>query len=238
MALNNKNIIVGAARLYIGPSATYSQANGVAGDGSTGGAVALTSPSLSRPPFVAGTKYATTMAGADGSGNGTDPTVVNNWREVGYTQNGLAVANNPTWGEVQVDQLLDSARIFKDTMTFNVTTTLAENTLENVLVAWGQASSTLYSSGSDRALAASGGALGDPPLERGLIAIGNGTANTTGVSPAQKELVYQLYRVLSVDSVTTTYARSEPAVLPVNFRCLPANDGTYGVLRERSGALT
>jgi hypothetical protein len=156
---------------------------------------------------------------------------VDSWREVGYTQNGLAVANNPSWGEVQVDQLLDSAKIFKDTMTFNVTTTLAENTLENILVAWGQAASSLTSSGGDREVVIQGGALNDAPLERGLIAVGSGTENTDGTP---KELVYQMYRVLSVDSVTSTYSRSEAATLPVNFRCLPADDGNYGLLRERA----
>jgi hypothetical protein len=213
MALSKKNIIIGAARLFIGPATTTPGAS-------------------SKPAYVNGQRYSTTLAGADGSTNTGVATLVTNWREVGYTMNGLAVANNPSWGEVQVDQLLDSAKIFKESMTFNVNTTLAETTLENILVAWGQASSSLTSSGTDREVVIQGGALNDPPLERGLIAVGAGTENDN-VS-TNKELVYQLYRVLSVDAVTATYSRSEAANLPVNFRCLPADDGNYGLLRERA----
>lgn len=212
MALSKKNIIVGAARLFLGPSSL-----GIAN---------------SKPAYVNGTKYSTTLLAGTYNPATTDPTDVTAWREVGYTQNGLAIANNPSWGEVQVDQLLDSAKIFKDTMTFNVTTTFAENTLENLLVAWGQAASSLTSSGGDREVVIQGGSLGDAPLERGLIAVGSGTENSGNANP--KELVYQLFRVLSVDSVSSTYSRSEAAVLPVNFRCLPADDGNYGLLRERA----
>lgn len=221
MALSTKNIIVGAARLWIGPPS-----------------VSVADVAASRPATVAGTKYSNTLAtGADGSTSTGVGTLITNWREVGYTQNGLEVANNPSWGEVQVDQLLDSAKIFKDTMTFNVTTTLVENTFENILVAWGQATSSLTTSGSDRTVSVQGGSLGSAPLERGLIAVGSGVQN---VSPSNvpKELIYQMYRVLSVDAVTSNYARSEASVLPVTFRCLPADDTTYGNLIERGGTLT
>jgi len=227
MALTSRNIIVGAARLFLGPSTSAAD--------TTNAPTALARNS--RPAFVAGQSYVTTLTAATYNA-GTDPTAAASWREVGYTQNGLEVANNPSWGEVQVDQLLDSAKIFKDTMTFNVTTTLAENTLENILVAWGQAASSLTTSGSDSAVVIQGGSLGSAPLERGLIAVGSGIANTPGSTPTQKELVYQLYRVLSVDAVSATYARSEAAVLPCTFRCLPADDGNYGILRERAGNLT
>lgn len=213
MALSKKNIIIGAARLFIGPATT-------------------TPGPTSKPAYVGGTRYSTTLAAGTYDPAQTDASNVAAWREVGYTMNGLAVANNPSWGEVQVDQLLDSAKIFKESMTFNVTTTLAESTLENILVAWGQASSSLTSSGGDREIVIQGGSLNDPPLERGLIACGSGTENSADNTP--KELVYQLYRVLSVDSVSATYSRSEAATLPVNFRCLPADDGNYGLLRERA----
>src|ERR1043165_366140 len=100
MALSKKNIIVGAARVYLGPSTS-----------------ATASLATSKPAFVAGTRYTTTMAAADGSTSTGDPSVATNWKEVGYTMDGLTVANDPTFGEVEVDQLLDSARIFKSGMT-------------------------------------------------------------------------------------------------------------------------
>lgn len=213
--LTKKNIIVGAARLYLGPS--------------TSATAALAS---SKPAFVASTRYATTLTNADGSTNTGVATLVTNWREVGYTQDGLEVATDPSWGEVEVDQLLDAARIFKDGMSMTVSTTLAEATLENLLVAWGQASTTVSSVAPfENELAIEGGALGEAPLERGLIAIGNAVENSGNNNYGER--VYQAYRVLSVEATTITNSRSEATTIPVSFRCLPADNGRYGSVRDR-----
>lgn len=215
MALTKKNIIVGAARVYLGPSTS-----------ATAGLAA------SKPAFVAGTRYSTTMATADGSTSTGVATLVTNWREVGYTQDGLEVSTDPSWGEVEVDQLLDSAKIFRDSMSLNISTTFAEATLENLLIAWGQASTTVSSVGAfENELAIEGGTLGEAPLERGLIAIGNAPeqANTN----AYGERVYQAYRVLSVESTTLNNSRSDATTIPVTFRALPADNGRYGSIRDR-----
>lgn len=215
MALTKKNIIVGAARVYLGPSTS-----------------ATASLGASKPAFVAGTRYSTTLAGADGSTDTGVATLVTNWNESGYTQDGLEVATDPSWGEVGVDQLLDSAKIFKDGMTFNISTTFAEATLENLLIAWGQASTTVSSVGvNERELAIEGGSLGEAPLERGLIAIGNAVENAA--SNSYGERVYQAFRVLSVEATSFTNSRSEATVIPVTFRALPADNGRYGSVRDR-----
>jgi len=196
MALGNKkNVIVGAASIYIGPSG------------------------IDKPATSGTTSYRTTLdADAD-------------WRNVGYTQDGFEVSNDPSWGEVEVDQLLDSVRIFKDGMSFSASTTFAEATLENLLVAWGQAESTLTSTADEKELEITGGDLGEAPLERGLIAIGNAT-EVTG-SNKYGERTYHLYRVLSVESTSTSVARADASTIPVTFRALPADNGRYGVLRDR-----
>jgi hypothetical protein len=215
MALTKKNIIVGAARVYIGPSTS-----------------ATASLAASKPAFVAGTRYSTTMSGADGSTDTGVATLVTNWREVGYTQDGLEVATDPSWGEIEVDQLLDSAKIFKDGMTLSITTTFAEATLDNLLVAWGQAATTLSSAGAfENELAIEGGNLGEAPLERGLVAIGN--APEQAAANAYGERVYQAYRVLSVEATSIANSRSEATTIPVTFRALPADNGRYGSVRDR-----
>lgn len=215
MALSKKNIIIGAARIYLGPSTS-----------------ATASLSTSKPAFVAGTKYSTTMANADGSTATGVATLVTNWKEVGYTQDGMEVATDPSWGEVEVDQLLDAAKIFKDGMSLNISTTFAEATLENLIIAWGQASTTVSSVGVfENELAIEGGSLGEAPLERGLIAVGNAIENTA--SNTYGERVYQFYRVLSVESTSVNNSRSEAMVIPVTFRALPADNGRYGSVRER-----
>lgn len=214
MALSKRNIIVGAARVYLGPS--------------TSATAAL---ATSKPAFVGGTRYSTTLANADGSTSTGVATLVTNWKEVGYTQDGLEVSTDPSWGEVEVDQLLDSAKIFKDGMSLSISTTLAEATLENLLIAWGQAATTVSSVGVDEnELAIEGGSLGEAPLERGLIAVGNATETATN---AYGERVYQAYRVLSVESTSFTNSRAEALTIPVTFRALPADNGRYGSVRDR-----
>lgn len=196
MALGNKkNVIVGAASIYIGPSGT------------------------DKPASSGTTSYRTTLE-ADAA-----------WRNVGYTQDGFEVSNDPSWGEVEVDQLLDSVRIFKDGMSFSASTTFAEATLENLLVAWGQAESTLQSSANEKTLDITGGELGEAPLERGLIAVGNATEKSG--SNQYGERTYHLYRVLSVESTSTSVARADASTIPVTFRALPADNGRYGILRDR-----
>jgi hypothetical protein len=196
-----KNIIVGAASVFIGPS----------WDG------AGTNPA----PNVSGTtSYRATVAGD------TD------WRDVGYTQDGLEVSTDPSYTDVEVDQLLDAAKIFKDGMGLSISTSFAEATLENLLVAWGQAESTLTSSANEKTLEIDGGSLGEAPLERGLIAVGNGPEKSG--TNAYSERTYHAYRVLSVESSAHSLARSEATIIPVTFRALPADNGKYGIVRDRS----
>jgi len=216
MTLSKKNIIVGAARLYLGPSVSL-----------------VTDLGAAKPAYVAGQRYTTTLAGADGSTSTGVPTLVTNWREVGYTTDGLEIVNDPSWGEVEVDQLLDSAKIFKEGMTQNISTTFAEATLENLIVAWGQASTSVSSvSATEREWDFAGGTLGSAPIESGLIAVGNGVENA-GSTNVYSERVYHWYRVLSVESTTITHSRSDASTIPVTFRALPADDGNYGKGRER-----
>jgi len=61
--------------------------------------------------------------------------MVKYFRNVGYTNNGLEIAFAPDFGEVMVDQLLDTAKLFKQGMKVTLKTTLAEATLENLLLA-------------------------------------------------------------------------------------------------------
>lgn len=218
MALQKKNILVGAARVWLGPSA------------STSAEVAAF-----RPATVNGTRYRDTLGnGADGSTATGVGTTITNWREVGYTQDGLEVATDPSWGEVEVDQLLDSAKIFKDGMTLNISTTMAEATLENLLIAWGQAATTVSSVAPfERELDIEGGALGESPLERGLIAVGVSPESQVSGVNQYGERVYQAYRVLSVEATTLTNSRSDAATIPVTFRALPADTGRYGKILDR-----
>ena len=197
MALGNKrNILVGAAAVFLGPA------------GNT------TPTGIDRATWV------TTDTGAVAAG----------FDNVGYTQDGVEIASDPSYGEVEVDQLLDTPVMFKDGMGFSINTTFAEATLENLLIAWGQALDTLSSTATEKELTIAGGALGDAPVERGLIAIGN--APKADGETTYRERVYHAYNVLSVEGSGHTMARAEATVIPVSFRAMPDDNGDYGVIRD------
>lgn len=103
-----KNIIVGAATFYVGP----------AGIENTKINVSASTDTAQDP-----TKIAI-------NGNAS-------WYHLGYTQNGVTMNIEPTYGEVVVDQLLDVARLFKSSQRVMVATSLTETTLENLYVAIG-----------------------------------------------------------------------------------------------------
>lgn len=76
--------------------------------------------------------------GTSGQSMRTDLSASSTWRNIGYTTAGVEFSYTPTYGEITVDQLLDAARLFKTKMTAMVKTTLAEATLENLMVSWAQ----------------------------------------------------------------------------------------------------
>ena len=203
---NKKNIIVGAARIYVGPSLDP-----------VGAAATVTGLKATGTTAQADHMEATGQVNAG-------------WRNVGFTQDGLEFATDPSFGEVEVDQLLDAARIFKDGMSVTLSTTFAEATLDNLLIAWGQSDDTLASSGGAREIDVTSGELGEAPLERGLVAVGNGPEGANG---QYTERTYFAYRVLSVEASTHSLARAEATTIPVSFRALPADNGRYGSIRDR-----
>lgn len=216
---DSKQIIVGAAALFVSVGAEFDYTN--------------TSPAL--PDFVAGTSYRDTLS--------TATTIV---RNVGYTSNGLEIQFQPDFGEVQVDQLLDVAKLFKQGMQVNLNTAFAEATLQNLLVAIAAKNSNLtqnvkmdnplevnIGSGVNYAdvLELASGELGECPVERGVIAVGPGTGDCAAGSSIER--IYVAYRALSIENVTVSAKRDEASMFEVSFRLLPANNGSYGKIVDR-----
>ena len=141
------------------------------------------------------------------------------YRNVGYTNNGLQITYNPSYGSVTVDQLLDTAKLFKESMEVMIATEMSEGTLENILVVFGQKGDTL----DNGVLGLEAGALGAAPTERQLIAIGQAPTNASPNS----ERVYYARRVLSVQQSQFSLARNNPTTFPVTFRLLPSGDSAY-----------
>lgn len=222
MAFNNaKNIIVGAAPVYI--SVKDSTDNAYVEnllDVPSGGIT-----------LAARTSAATTL---DASASLV--------RNVGFTNNGLQITYNPTYEDVTVDQLLDAAKLFKSAMQVMIMTEMTEGTLQNTLTVFGQGASTLKKSGSastdlyptkgatgaadaDLTLGFEAGALGSAPTERQLFAVGQAPTfalNSVGSEvSATTERVYYARKVLSVQQTQFTLARNTPTTFPVTFRLLP-----------------
>ncbi len=226
-----RNIIVGAAQVFI----------------SQGDSTDVTNYKKAMPAFGSGAAgtYLETSAAAD-------------WRNVGFTTEGFEISYEPTYGEVEVDQLLDSARIFKTQLRVMLRTSMNEGTLANVRTAFGQKNAsqvnTVYSEGGasstavtnytsaeldadgsgNNVLRLDAGALGEQPVERSLVAVGPGP--TTVANAVNTERVYLARRVLSMETVSHALRRNESTVYPVTFRCLPDDDyvgAEYGEILDR-----
>lgn len=158
------------------------------------------------------------------------------YTNVGYTMNGLELQFQPDFGEVQVDQVLDVAKLYKQGMQVTLATAFAEATLENLLLALAYSDSKLAgtkSSSAGRALDLSAGDIGECPVERGIVAVGPGTGDCE--DSAYVERVYSAYRALSIENVTVSAKRDEASMFEVSFRLLPEDvSGSYGKIVDRT----
>ena len=256
MATNTKNVIVGAAALF----------TSVGNNSNTFGRPLTDSTTLSTL-FASSIPARQSLLNSTGAANG-------GYREVGYTSTGLELSYEPTYGEVVVDQLLDAARLFKQSLKVLLKTELIEATLENLQFSWGQmdtfiaanSASTISAfpslNNNDASIGSldnpaatlniAAGALGDAPVERVIIAVGQapqqiGTSvqfadpiastGSTVITPnltssytnivRSKERVYVARRVVAIDTTSHSLKRDGATVFPVNFRCLPDSDFKY-----------
>ena len=242
---NARNILVGASPLFLSVEDSTTSGyvenmvpgtaiSGAAGRNKTVPAFKNGTAGTGTPPVggTSGESYTTTLNEVETDSATASATKGAAYRNVGYTNNGLQITYNPSYGSVTVDQLLDSAKLFKETMEVMIATEMAEGTLENVLAVFGQSSSTL--TGSTLGLAA--GALGEAPVERQLVAVGQ--APTTAAS-SKTERVYYARRVLSVQQSQFSLARNAASTFPVTFRLLPSGaagdaGAEYGTIVDRT----
>lgn len=216
---DSKQIIVGAAALFIAndsldyyPSASAYRFSSASANG--------------LPSFSSGVSFKETLSGTTGDAQ--------YWSNVGYTMNGLELQFQPDFGEVQVDQLLDVARLYKQGMTVSLVTAFAEATLENLVTAIAADETEDItgdsSTSSGKTLELLSGDIGDVPLERALAAVGPGTGDPN----ASKERVYVANRALSIENVTVSAKRDTPSMFEVTFRLLSASNGSYGKIVDRT----
>lgn len=199
---DKKNVIVGAARVWIGTA------------------------DATLPSFEANKSFNVTLAGDS------------DWRDVGYTQEGVEYSSEPEYGEIQVDQALDSVRMHKSSVRNTLNTTFAEATLENLLVVWGQQDSTLSTVSGNEQMVITAGGLGEAPIERQVVLVGNGKEST--INGWYNERIYHLERAIVTESSSHAMRRDEGTVFPVSFRLMPSDrtGAPYGVIIERERTST
>lgn len=229
MAYNTKKIIHGAAAIF------YSNKSSVDSGWDD----------VELPAYTPGYSFQESLAFADPA---TKLAPNPNWHHVGLTTEGVDVEYSPEFKDVEVDQLLDAAEIYKTKQTMTVTTTLVEASLEHLLFVWGMSESQIKTGtafdgsvlpGGDRELGIYEGALGEAPVERQLAFVGPGDRSLGGPTNKRIERVYHLRRVLQVEASSHGLKRAEETVFPASFRCLPDTRASfvgagYGTVRERS----
>jgi hypothetical protein len=180
------------------------------------------------PAFVTTESYKTTLSNSANIAAGIE--------NVGYTSNGIEITFQPDFGEVQVDQILDVAKLYKQGMQVTLATSFAEATLENLLFSiagQGDDLSGTKSSSAGRTLNLASGEIGECPVERALIAVGPGTGDCEDSSSVER--VYVAYRALSIENVTVSAKRDTATMFDVTFRLLPEDaTGSYGKIIDRT----
>jgi hypothetical protein len=206
MAGNARNVIVGAAQIFL---SVASKKDGTA--------------AAAYPTLTGGVSAKTTLA-ADTA----------NWRDVGYTTDGLEVMYEPQYGEVVVDQSLDAILLFKQSMKITLRTTMSEATLENLFLAFNQNTGLTRTDVDNASLEVQGGSLGEYPPERSLVAVGGAPRPLLGADNSER--LYYAARVMDVDSVSHNLRRNEETKFPVSFRLLPlaSTSNAYGKIVDRS----
>ncbi len=155
--------------------------------------------------------------------NATTIAAMNNFADIGATQNGLEISWEPDMVDIEIDQFGDAAKIIQSKVKVMVKTTLAEGTLNNLATAWNYDSET----GGDAIIANNDGsntktflfgAQGVIPYEKALVVTGTAPGSTAGDTLTRK---FYTKRAISMESSTIAMKRAEATMFTVGFRILP-----------------
>lgn len=223
----------------------------------------LSCPQVTEDNYYSGEDDCDTDTDGSGAAEKIDGNVVrdNPYRNLGYTSDGLELTFEPDFGEIEVDQVLDSVKLFKQGMKVMLKTTLAEATLENLLVAIAGYDQDLWQfADEDQDGVASDGEMDPEPRggrpdnldtewmdATGSLDLSSGQLGEcpverglVAVGPGigecgeTEERIYIAYRALSIDNVTLSIKRDEETKFEVTFRLLPDDaTGSYGKIVDR-----
>lgn len=174
------------------------------------------------------------------SANATSIAAMDNFADVGATQNGVEISWEPDIVDIEIDQYGDAAKLIQSKVKVMVKTTLAEATLNNLAVAWNYDDVT---DGDDiKANFAGSGANTNTflfgsqnvyPREKGLVIVGSAPGSSAA---AIKTRSYYTKRAVSMESSMISMKRAEATMFAVGFRILPKTEDTnyeYGKIIDQ-----
>ena len=171
--------------------------------------------------------------------NATTIAAMNNFADIGATQNGLEISWEPDMVDIEIDQFGDAAKIIQSKVKVMVKTTLAEGTLNNLALAWNYDNTT---GGTDIIANNDGantktflfGAQGVIPYEKGLVVTGTAPGSAAGATLTRS---FYTKRAISMESSTISMKRAEATMFTVGFRILPTVADTgyeYGKIVDQT----
>ena len=174
------------------------------------------------------------------SANATSIAAMDNFADVGATQNGVEISWEPDIVDIEIDQYGDAAKLIQSKVKVMVKTTLAEATLNNLAIAWNYDDVT---DGDDiKANFAGSGASTNTflfgsqnvyPREKGLVIVGSAPGSSAA---AIKTRSYYTKRAVSMESSMISMKRAEATMFAVGFRILPKTEDTnyeYGKIIDQ-----
>jgi hypothetical protein len=162
--------------------------------------------------------------------NATTIAAMNNFADIGATQNGLEISWEPDMVDIEIDQFGDAAKVIQSKVKVMVKTTLAEGTLNNL-------------TGGDDIIANNDGAntktflfgaQGVIPYEKGLVVTGTAPGSTAGSTLTRS---FYTKRAISMESSSISMKRAEATMFTVGFRILPTVADTgyeYGKIVDQT----
>lgn len=134
------------------------------------------------------------------------------WVDAGGTQDGVTITINQEFFELEVDQIVDvpGRRLTKRDL--QVTTNLAEATLENLRAALN--GGTITTEAGTEAYEPTNDNSATQPTYRAIILDGWAPQTTAGASARRRIIVR---KVLSIDNVESAYKKDEQTLFPVTF---------------------
>jgi len=148
--------------------------------------------------------------------------------DIGGTQEGATLSWEPDMVDIEIDQFGDAAKVVQSMVKVSLQTTLAEATLENLVIAWGLNATDDLTTSTSKTLSIP--LYSVYPEEHTVVIVGNAPGSDASTT---KTRTYTTHRAVQYSASEHGLKRSENTAFPVDFRILPDSTETgaeYGTI--------